>query len=125
MTSEPEHSSSKAETSDTQKTGSKRGQSVLIYLMVLFAIAFLMLLLAFFMQHRSSENTISTLRESVAAMQTIETLQQQNDQLQKTVDGLQEENATLTEENAALQEELNSTKQALQAALTGPAGGEN
>lgn len=60
---------------------------VFIYMAILFAAAFLMLLLAYFIQRRNSENTIDDLRSSMTA--TREDLMAQNQQLQEERDGLQ------------------------------------
>jgi septal ring factor EnvC (AmiA/AmiB activator) len=64
--------------------------SVLGYITILFGAAFLLLLMAYFMQQRSNERVISGLKESVSAMQSIDNLQEQNDSLSAQVDQLQQ-----------------------------------
>lgn len=94
----------------------KRDRSVLVYLVALFAVAFLLLLMAFFMQQRSNENTISTLRDSVAAMQAMEDLRLENQELRASVEQLKQENQQLTEENQSLREQLDSLEEAIRQA---------
>lgn len=91
-------------------------QSVLIYLVILFAAAFLLMAMSYLMQRRSSDATIEDLRESVTAMQSVGDIQTQNETLrqqvadlealleeaQRELDGLQ----TLTENLTVMQEQL-------------------
>lgn len=65
--------------------------SVLSYLTILFAAAFVLLLWSFFMQQRKNEEVISGLKESVSAMQSIEDLQNEKEDLSTQVDQLQQE----------------------------------
>lgn len=65
--------------------------SVMGYLAILFAAAFLLLLLSYFMQQRNSEQTISGLKDSVSAMQSVENLIADNDTLRTQVEALNEE----------------------------------
>ena len=61
-------------------------QSVLIYLVILFAAAFLLMALSYLMQRRTSDATIAGLRgESVSAMQSIEDIQEENETLKRQV----------------------------------------
>ena len=64
-------------------------QSVLIYLVILFAAAFLLMALSYFMQRRASDATIEGLRESVSAMQSVEDIQAENESLKQQVTDLQ------------------------------------
>ena len=84
--------------------------SVLLYLAILFAAAFLLMALSYFMQRRASDETIQGLKESVSAMQSVETLQRDNA-------ALEEEVATLTAQVSDLQTQaaLNTEGTALQA----------
>ena len=92
-------------------------QSVLIYLVILFAAACLLMALSYFMQRRTSDATIEGLRgQSVSAMQSVEDIQEENETLkpqvadleeqleeaQRELDGLQ----TLTENLPVMQEQL-------------------
>jgi len=65
--------------------------SVLGYITILFAAAFMLLLLSYLMQQRKNEEVISGLKESVSAMQSIENLLAENDALSGQVEALEEE----------------------------------
>ena len=78
-------------------------QSVLIYLVILFAAAFLLMALSYFMQRRTSDATIEGLRESVSAMQSIEDIQAENESLRQQVSDLESELAQAREEQALLE----------------------
>lgn len=77
--------------------GSKnRRSAVYLYLLILFGAAFLMLLLAYFVQQRSNETTISDLRESMTLsreelLAEIKELKEQNDALNEDLDRLNNE----------------------------------
>lgn len=72
---------------------------VLRYLVILFAAAFLLLLLAFLMQQRTNRETISDLAESMSSVQNVV-----------------EKNADLTQRVAELEEETQSLQAALEKA---------
>lgn len=89
--------------------------SVYRYLLVLFGAAFILLLLAYFIQQRSSETAISDLRDTMNLSRA---------ELMEEIDGLKEEKAALEEqvaglsplpdELAALQEEYAKLEERLQ-----------
>ena len=87
-------------------------QSVLIYLVILFAAAFLLMALSYFMQRRTSDATIEGLRgQSVSAMQSVEDIQEENETLKQQVADLEEQLEleglqTLTENLTVMQEQL-------------------
>lgn len=70
--------------------------SVYRYLLVMFGAAFVLLLLAYFIQQRNSETTISDLRD---------TMNMSRAELMEEIDGLKEKKAALEDETARLQEE--------------------
>ena len=74
---------------------------VVIYIMILFIVAFLLMALSFLMHQRSNSEVLGELQDSVNAMQEVQATQE------KIIE-LQEEIASLEDENAALQEELES-----------------
>mgnify|MGYP005761716887 CR=1 FL=1 len=77
-----------------------RKNALLRYIAILFAVAFLFVLLSLVMQMRDSRATISELNAaSASALKNAETLQDDNRQLQ-------EENAALKEEVESLQDQL-------------------
>lgn len=84
--------------------------SVMSYLAILFAAAFLLLLLSYFMQQRSSEQTISGLQDSVSGLQSsVSALQ--------SVENLIANNQKLQEENDALQQQVEQLQGELQTAV--------
>lgn len=90
-------SPTKPESSPSETPPKNKRSSVYTYLAVLFGAAFLMLLLAYFVQQRNNESTISGLQNSWNLSR--EELMQKNDQLA-------EENKTLTAQIAELEEKL-------------------
>lgn len=103
-----------------------RKQSVVIYLAILFAAAFLMLLLAYFMQQRNSNAVIGNLQSSISQFQTVDELREENQQLQnqlqaleKKLDALQAENDVLTQQHtdASNRERRAQTESDLRATL--------
>lgn len=59
--------------------------SVMNYLTILFAAAFLLLLLSYLMQQRTNSETIEGLKQSVSAMQSIDSLQKEKEGLESQV----------------------------------------
>ena len=91
-----------AETPPSQEeTPSPGKKPVVIYIMILFIVAFLLMALSFFMHQRSNSEVLGELQDSVSAMQEVQATQEQ-------IIALQEEIASLEEENADLQEQLES-----------------
>lgn len=63
---------------------------VLFYLMILFAAAFLLLLMSFLMQRRANQEAITNLQEtSNSATQSLQNTVQQNEELTKQVEDLE------------------------------------
>lgn len=99
MTDKPQHEFGVSRETDTEapsdvsrETGKKpsRKSAVYLYLLVLFGAAFLMLLLAYFVQQRNNDATQEDLELLTASrqelMEDIQRLEQENDKLQKDVD---------------------------------------
>ena len=81
---------------------SKHSPSVVLYLMILFAAAFLLLLMSFLMQNRSNREAMDHLEEtSNSAMESLENRLKENEELKAQVAELEEENQALS---AQLQE---------------------
>lgn len=78
--------------------------SIMGYLAILFAAAFLLLLLSYFMQQRSSQEAISGLSNSVSAMQSVEKIIENNEELQGQVKDLNEELGQLKDQVNALRQ---------------------
>ena len=86
---------------DRAKPGSRR--SVLSYLVILFGVAFVLLLLSYFMQQRTNELAMDNLQQtSTSAVQTLENLIKERDELKEQVDQLQQDVEQLTGEKAEL-----------------------
>ena len=77
----------------------RRG-SVLIYLVILFAAAFVLLLMSFLMQQRANR-------------EAMDNLQQTSDSTVQYLENLLEENQTLKEENAALKAQAEALEEEL------------
>ena len=103
---------SNEEGSNREECPSKRGRGpkrnpLLWYLVILFAVAFLLLLLSYFMQMRNNAETINGLKDtSISAVQTLDNLIASRDKLLAQVDELEDQHKQLEEENAALEEAL-------------------
>ena len=96
-----------AETAPSADRKNKRS-AVYLYLLILFGAAFLMLLLAYFVQQRSNENTISDLRDSMnlsreELLDEISALEEKNTALSEEIDRLQADRQAYEEQ---VQEEV-------------------
>lgn len=79
-----------------------RRRSVFVYLAVLFGTAFLLLLFAYLMQQRDSEEimgNLSDLRQSLGSIQSIDQLVEENRALREELEGLKEQITALETEN--------------------------
>lgn len=97
-------------------------RSVLIYLVVLFAAAVILLLFAYLMQQRTNEQDIDGLKQSVSAMQNAQELYEENaalkeqlEQLEKQAEAAQSELDRLQIESQSLQQQADSLKRTAQA----------
>lgn len=94
-----------SETEDLPAAGDKPGKKpVVIYIMILFIVAFLLMALSFFMHQRSNSEALGELQTSVSALQAVQATQDKNIQLQ-------EELVKAEEVLDTLQQELRSAKQ--------------
>ena len=98
------------------------GRSVLTYLVILFAVAFVLLLLSYFMQQRNNQETVDGLKESMSAMQSAQEAYEENISLkeqlaeqEEQLQALQNEIAGLEQSNSLLQEEKDTLELASQA----------
>lgn len=89
--------------SEADREKPKRGASVVTYIAVLFAVAFLLLLLSYFMQQRNTEQVIQGLQSSVS---TVEDLQNRNTALYRQVDQLKAKIKEYESSNQKLQSDL-------------------
>ena len=72
---------------ETAPTGKK---PVVVYIMILFIAAFLLMALSFFMHQRSNTEALGELQHSVTAMQEVQATQEKIIELQEEVADLQE-----------------------------------
>ena len=86
----------------------RRNSAVYLYLLILFGAAFLMLLLAYFIQQRSSEDTISYLRDSMNLSR--QELLDEIRELEEQSAALEKKNTALEEKSTALNMELDAWK---------------
>ena len=90
-----------------------RKTALLRYMAVLFAVAFLLVLLSLILQAHSSKATISELTQtSSSALSNVEQLQAQNRDLQDEKQTLTQEKSALEAQVEDLQKQLDETKQA-------------
>lgn len=91
-----------------------RPNSVLFYLMILFAAAFLLLLLSFFSQQRANQVAIDNLQQtSNSATESLRNLIAERDTLLAERDALNQENSSLQGQMEDLQGRLHSSETAL------------
>lgn len=84
-----------------QASGSK---PVLVYIMVLFIVAFLLMALSLAMHLRSNQANMDELKDSVQALENAQATQGQVMDLEKQLSALQEENKELQRDNDEAQE---------------------
>ena len=83
-------SSGEAEETPVQETPSGK-KPVVVYIMILFIAAFLLMALSFFMHQRSNTEALGELQDSVSAMQEIQNTQDKVIQLQEELSAQKEE----------------------------------
>ena len=92
---------------------SRRG-SIVSYLAVMFAVAFLLLLIAYFQQQRLSAEATDAWKESVSAVGTLQSMLEDNDRLRTQVEALEDRISAMEEElaqaNRATQQEQLQTQ---------------
>lgn len=75
-----------------RKSSRSRRPSVLSYLIILFAVAFLLLMLAYFQQQRiNSEATNDALKQSASAVQSLNILMEENQSLKEQLEQKEQE----------------------------------
>ena len=101
---------------ETEHTDPGRGKSVVPYMVILIAAAFVLLLFAFLMQQRTAAS-VEGLNQSANSFRTIDQLVEDNralheevSRLQKELDQAEEDNEALTDQIAQLQAELEEAK---------------
>jgi len=87
----------------------KKGTPVFVYLAVMFAAAFLMLLLAYFIQERNNAAQIGNLQSAMESIQSIDELIEENRQLREELESQKEEYSRMSDEYSSMQEQLRDT----------------
>lgn len=83
----------------------KKGAPVFTYLAIMFAVAFLMLLLAYFIQQRNNEVAMDGLKDSISSFESLDEVLEDNRQLREEIEELEEEKAKLSKALDELQAE--------------------
>lgn len=81
---------SENQTRQTERAKVHRRTPVFAYLAILFAVAFLMLLLAYFQQQRANRESTEVLRQSASAVGSIQLLMEDNEKLREQVKELED-----------------------------------
>lgn len=79
-----------------EKAGGKR--PVVVYIMVLFIVAFILMAVSFLMHQRSNSEAIGKLNDSVTALKEVQATQDENIRLQEELSDAQKENDALRAE---------------------------
>jgi len=95
------------ENEENKKTG---GKPVVVYIMVLFIVAFLLMALSLAMHQRSNQANMDELKSSVQALENAQAAQGQVMELEKQLEKVLEENEAL-QKNLEEQEELRTAEQ--------------
>ena len=86
----------------------KGNKSVVVYIMILFIAAFLLMTLSFFMHQRSNTEALGQIQSSVSAMQEVQAAQEKIIDLQDQLAAAEEELAQVAEDYA---QELQAEKE--------------
>ena len=111
MSQEPEIKPTVPETADKPQTSpaDKPGKKpVVVYIMILFIAAFLLMALSFFMHQRSNSEVLGELQNSVTTMQEVQREQEKIMELQEESDQQQSAAQAQQEADAAAMEALTS-----------------
>ena len=97
-----------------EQTGKK---PVVVYIMILFIVAFLLMALSFFMHQRSNTEALGELQHSVTAMQEVQATQEKIIELQEELSQAQEDIADLEDAGQETQDKLDAAETESQALL--------
>lgn len=103
-------------------TKEKRQKSVFKYITILFAAAFVLMLLTFMMERRQNQQVVDSLNESVTGLreslsnaQSAQDIYEENMEMIQQINDLEAENKRLTEENNTLSANQQQNTQAVEA----------
>lgn len=100
--------------SETPETGKK---PVIIYILILFLAAFLLMFLSMLSHQRSNTEALGQLQNSVSAIQEIQTTQEQIIELQKRLDKTETERDEAKEELKVISDSISDLEKTSQALL--------
>lgn len=103
--------------STPENTTSRSKKPVIIYIMVLFIVAFLLMALSFLMHQRSNTEALGELQSSVNAMQAVQATQEKVIALQDELAKAHEDIAKLQDENEESHAVLADTEREMEALL--------
>ena len=109
-----EKRSSEGEETPLPQEESQGKKPVVVYIMILFIVAFLLMALSFLMHQRSNTEALGQLQNSVSAMQEVQAVQDKVIQLQEELDKAEDEmdglNKQLHEKDAAVADAAKDTE---------------
>lgn len=94
----------------SETPNNKKGGSVFGYLAIMFAVAFFMLLLAYFIQQRNNEVAMSGLRDSITSFESIDELLDENQALREDKEALENTVGELETQQKVLENKLAQTE---------------
>lgn len=100
----------------SETPNNKKGGPVFGYLAIMFAAAFLMLLLAYFIQQRNNEVAMDGLKDSLTSFESMDELLEDNRALREELDALEQELDAQTAQNEALLERISELESELDGA---------
>lgn len=100
--------------SQEEKTSQDGNKPVVIYIMILFIAAFLLMALSFFMHQRSNTEALGELQNSVSTMQEVQATQEKIIDLQDKLAITEEELDRVSDKLEAYQEEQEAARKALE-----------
>ncbi len=95
-----------------QAQRNKKGR-VVTYLAILFAAAFFLLLMSYFMQQRANEQAISGLTESLSSIHSLQNLVEVNNQLEAQIGELEQQMEDLTKQAEAMEKQQSQLSERL------------
>lgn len=96
----------------SEHTPARKANSVLPYLAILVAVAFLLLIMAYFMQQRTAES-VEGLNQSVNAIQSLDQLVEENHDLRTQLDQVKAQLSDAQDQQLQLEEQLRDARSQL------------
>ena len=112
-----EKRSSEGEETPLPQEESQGKKPVVVYIMILFIVAFLLMALSFLMHQRSNTEALGQLQNSVSAMQEIQAIQDKVIQLQEELDKAEDETDALKDQVAEAEDRIAEKQQEVDALI--------